>query len=634
MIFCVFFEAFYVFKTRIFGCEKYRHFLVYSTSQMNLLQVFCPSLESLDFKAIFLVIIFFGGSIFVHELGHFLAAKRRKLFVPRFSIGFGPRIFSKTIGETEFCLSFLPLGGYVALPQLMDMKAIEGKYTIPETAKPISTGDKIIVSAMGAIFNIIFAFVLATVLWPMGIQCRQGMTNNVVGYVSEEIRLSEGTKVPSPAKVAGIQIGDEIIAIDGHEVHDFNDIIHGIALGKKRDQQGPLSVISILRDGKRQDLTVHPVLVEQNQRSKESLRIIGVQTSQELVISEVYKHSPAEQVGLQIDDKLHSVNGIPIRSYFQFDDILKNSSDIQLTVERSGEPVTVALKSQLLPLTQPHVKLTTTDGVLEIFPSFGKRNSLEDPCKDACELRILSLSPEFQKKYPELHIGSLITSIDGQAISNFSDTLFICQNKIETPIEVTIDGIRPDLVIKKVKFIPPENYHSFGVELRETDVLCHKNPLEQISKSAHLIFSTLDSLISPSSDVHLKNLMGPPGIIKTLNTFATEDFRLLLSFIIILNVNLAILNLLPLPILDGGIIALVLLELLLRRKIATQILVSIQCIFMILLLSFMLYVSFFDVNRILGEKIEEERYQKWQCLIIDEQLLWNGLKSHFTSHPN
>jgi RIP metalloprotease RseP len=594
---------------------------------MDFFQIFCSGLESLDLKAIFLVITFFGGSIFVHELGHFLAAKRRKLFVPRFSIGFGPRIFSKTIGETEFCLSLLPLGGYVALPQLMDAKAIEGKYTIPETAKPISPGDKIIVSAMGAIFNIIFALILATVLWQMGIRCERSMTNNIVGYVLPEIQLPDGTKVPSPAKVAGIQIGDEIIAIDGHEIRDFGDIIYGIALGKNRDSLGPLSAISILRDGKRQDLTVHPVLVEQNQRSKESFRIIGIETSQELAISAVYKHSPAERAGLQINDQLRSVNGIPIRSYSQFDDILKDSSDIQLTVERSGEQLTVALNPQLLPFTQPHVKLITTDGILEIFPSFGEKDSLKDPCKDTCELQVLSLSSEFQKKYPKLHIGSKVTAIHGQAIANFSDALFICQNRIEMPVEVTIDDTHLDLIIKKAEFVPSKNYPSFGVELQKTEVLCHKNPLEQISKSVHLIFSTLGSLISPSSDVHLKNLMGPPGIIKTLNTFATYDFRLLLSFVIILNVNLAILNLLPLPILDGGIIALVLLELLLRRKIATQVLAGIQCVFMVLLLGFMIYVSFFDINRILGEKIEEEKYQKKQRLIIDEQLLWNGLKS-------
>jgi regulator of sigma E protease len=214
----------------------------------------------------------------------------------------------------------------------------------------------------------------------------------------------------------------------------------------------------------------------------------------------------------------------------------------------------------------------------------------------------------------------------GQTISNFSDALFICQNRIEIPVEVTIDGVRRDLVIKKAKFIPPENCSSFGVELCTAEVMCYRNPLEQIRKSVRCIFAILGGLISPSSDVHLKNLMGPPGIIKTLNTFAISDFRLLLLFVLIININLAIVNLLPLPTLDGGIIALVLPELLLRRKIASQTLACAQCFFMILLLGVMIYVSFFDINRILGEKIAEEKYQKRQSRIIDEQLLWNGLK--------
>src|SRR3954468_24930531 len=77
--------------------------------------------------SIFLVVIFFGGSIFVHELGHFLAARRRGLKVDRFSIGFGPKIFAwKGKDGVEYRLSWLPLGGYVSLPQLADMRAIEG----------------------------------------------------------------------------------------------------------------------------------------------------------------------------------------------------------------------------------------------------------------------------------------------------------------------------------------------------------------------------------------------------------------------------------------------------------------------------------------------------------------------------
>ncbi|MDR1907062.1 MAG: site-2 protease family protein [Puniceicoccales bacterium] len=144
-------------------------FLGWGSSPMDFFQLFYSAFECINFKAIFWVIIFFGGSIFVHELGHFLAARKRKLFVPRFSIGFGPRIFSKTIGETEFCISLFHFGGEIALSQLMEAKRLEGKHENPQTAGLISSIHKIIFSAMAAIFNIIFAFVLVYFLWRIGV---------------------------------------------------------------------------------------------------------------------------------------------------------------------------------------------------------------------------------------------------------------------------------------------------------------------------------------------------------------------------------------------------------------------------------------------------------------------------------
>src|SRR5471032_27209 len=102
--------------------------------------------------SIFLVVLFFGGSIFVHELGHFLAARRRGAHVARFSIGFGPKIFSwHDQSGTEYCLCWLPLGGYVALPQLADMRGIEGEANIDVAQlPPISYSSKLIVFAAGA----------------------------------------------------------------------------------------------------------------------------------------------------------------------------------------------------------------------------------------------------------------------------------------------------------------------------------------------------------------------------------------------------------------------------------------------------------------------------------------------------
>src|SRR3954470_9286521 len=79
---------------------------------------------------LFLVVLLFGGSIFVHELGHFLAARRRGVHVERFSIGFGPAIWSRRGKDgVEYRVSWFPLGGYVLLPQLADLGALEGEST-------------------------------------------------------------------------------------------------------------------------------------------------------------------------------------------------------------------------------------------------------------------------------------------------------------------------------------------------------------------------------------------------------------------------------------------------------------------------------------------------------------------------
>ena len=88
-----------------------------------------PAISSLFDNAwsIIVVILFFGGSIFVHELGHFLAAKWRGLHIERFSIGFGPRLFGWKRNGVDYRISLLPIGGYVALPQLADMRGIEGE---------------------------------------------------------------------------------------------------------------------------------------------------------------------------------------------------------------------------------------------------------------------------------------------------------------------------------------------------------------------------------------------------------------------------------------------------------------------------------------------------------------------------
>ena len=103
---------------------------------------------------IVLALFALGFSIFIHELGHFIAAKKRGLIADRFSIGFGPRLFGWHRNGTDFRLSLLPLGGYVSLPQLADMGRVEGGEKEEDKLAPNSYADKMIVAVMGAIFNL------------------------------------------------------------------------------------------------------------------------------------------------------------------------------------------------------------------------------------------------------------------------------------------------------------------------------------------------------------------------------------------------------------------------------------------------------------------------------------------------
>lgn len=169
--------------------------------------------------SIFLIVLFFGGSIFVHELGHFLAARRRGVKVTRFSIGFGPAIW-KWQGKdgVDYRLSWLPLGGYVALPQLADMPALEGESENTEPLPPVDYTSRMIVFVAGAFFNILFAFALACVVWIIGEPVSSNLTSTTIAEVLPVLKTSDGKEVVSPARKADLKPGDIIVKVDGEAV--------------------------------------------------------------------------------------------------------------------------------------------------------------------------------------------------------------------------------------------------------------------------------------------------------------------------------------------------------------------------------------------------------------------------------
>lgn len=443
----------------------------------------------------FLVVLLFGGSIFVHELGHFLAARRRGVHVERFSIGFGPAIWSwRGKDGVEYRLSWIPLGGYVLLPQLADLGAIEGESRV-EARKlpPVSYSTKMIVFAAGAAFNILFAFLLACIIWIVGRPVPATLSSTTVAEVLPTIRTSDGHRVKSPAAEAGLQPGDEITAIDGKPVNSFSDIVENLALGSGWNDGKRHTVFTIRRGEQTLDLSIQPII-----GGDEKLRMVGFRPVEKLIVGRTVPGSLAEQAGLLPDDEIKLVNGRPALNQNILGEALlsEGTGPVQLTVLRSGA-------------------------------------------------------------------------------------------------ERTLSFARPD---------PAKNGADLGFTLKNRFIVTHPSPIDQVVEPFLKTFQHLWALINPKSDIGVVHLSGPIGIINSFVDVSRAGLPVALWFTIIVNVNLAILNLMPIPVLDGGQMLFATIARLRRKALPTNFVMAAQSVFFVLILAMIGYISFFgDIPRMIRE---------------------------------
>src|SRR5438128_300401 len=155
------------------------------------------------------VLVLFNLLIVVHEVGHFLAARWRGLYIEKFGIWFGKPIWKKTINGVQYSLGTLPFGGFVALPQLAPMDIIEGKADMDRAQLPkISALDKIIVAFAGPLFSFLLAIVFAVIIWAVGRPVSESEATTTIGYVVPD----------SPAAQARRKTGEKILSVDAHRV--------------------------------------------------------------------------------------------------------------------------------------------------------------------------------------------------------------------------------------------------------------------------------------------------------------------------------------------------------------------------------------------------------------------------------
>jgi regulator of sigma E protease len=475
---------------------------------------------------IFLVLMVFNLMIVVHEWGHFLAARWRGLKIEKFYVWFGKPLWKKKINGVEYGLGSIPMGGFVALPQMAPMEAIEGATDEPrEALPPITPLDKIIVAFAGPLFSFLLAVLFAVLVWQVGKPVYEIEANTVIG----------GVRPGWAADRAGLKVGDEIITIDGKPVRTFFGQVDSVPWHVVSSEGATIDFL-IKRPGVAEPMHV-PVVGEVPKEEtpeqpwwkkpfiRPGLRKVGIGPAETLLVDSFMadeQQSPGKIAGLQKGDILLKANGQPVLSMASLADVLEQhpKEPLNLEVQRGDATTTVVV------------------------------------------------TPRPPEQRPA----------DWNLKDNSLSTLGVVWNP---------QGRR---------------------------ILSHPSPMAQVKEAARTIVDTLRLITSGKSEVGPSQLSGAIGIGRVYYSLLQdpEGWRRVMWFSVVLNVNLAMLNMLPFPVLDGGHIVMALYEWVRRRPVHIRLLEVVQTACVLLLISFMIFVSLKDVGDLfgVGRKSEAEPKQK------------------------
>jgi regulator of sigma E protease len=510
------------------------------------------------------VLLIFNLLIIVHELGHFLAARWRGLHVDKFGIWFGRPIWKKTVKGVEYSLGWIPAGGFVLLPQMAPMEAVEGKASVQRQNLPtIGPLDKIIVAFAGPLFSFLLALVFAVIVWAVGKPTAEAEATTTVGYVAPD----------EPAAKAGFLSGDVILAVDGHRVSRFAGLVDSITWYVVRSE-GEFIPFEVRRGDKVLTLVSGYMRPETRGWERRSLRQVGIAPAITPLVFKVAEGSVAAQAGIKPNDEIIAIGG---EKLYHPQHILEwaqahPGKPLPLTVLRNGKRINITMAP-----SRPAVSAVI-------------KNSPADVAG--------------------VEVGDRILALDDDPIYDPTEIFKRVETKPAIPFSLTIQSGSETRTVRLLPATPDgQNKAIIGIGFAPDSegivwdgggkmTVVHISPLEQIYAAVETIGNTIGALLSPQSDIKLQHISGPIMIMQTYYRLFDSDFgwQLALWFSVVFNVNLALINLLPIPILDGGHIVLAMIEAVRRRPINIRVLEVVQGACALLLIGFMLYVSFYDAQ--------------------------------------
>ena len=259
-----------------------------------------------------------GVLVFVHELGHFLVAKASRIRVEQFSLGFPPKAFGVRVGETEYCISWLPIGGYVKMAGMADFGTEQVKGESWEfQSKPRWV--QMLVMVAGPAMNFLLTFLIV-----LGIRLGLG------DYVMDTTQIGRIAST-SPLHIAGIQSQDRIQAVAGQQVADWDELVHTL-----RKVAGSTAAFDVLRGGELHRFSASlPASVDS----------LGIEPYVSSTVGTVVPGHPAEGAGVQPGDRIVSVDGGLVTQWWEMRERIsvRPGQEIEIRWVRGGEEMSVMI---------------------------------------------------------------------------------------------------------------------------------------------------------------------------------------------------------------------------------------------------------------------------------------------------
>ncbi len=585
--------------------------------------------------------------IFIHELGHFLAARWAGVKVLTFSIGIGPRLFTlyKDRQGTEYIICMIPLGGFVRMKGQEDLptkknyeKRVDNDHYLAK-----STWKRMVIILAGVVMNFVLAYFLIIFAYNLGIPFMSNKVGNVIPN--------------SPAFNSGVMVNDEIIRINNTPINSFEDIITEVALASTaeplsltvlRDQQektiaikesksnndpssavpfrqigiSPYLIASVsnlpkdsflYQQGVRNNDEIKKIILEKNNLSKTTLlgmndliannpgekislifedRRGNIKTLNQIVINKdiqkgrgfyftpqvkVIPGFPAERAGMMDKDVITAINGEAIISWEDIITALNNKKNVEENV--------------VIPLVVNRQREEVELNVRPIFNSSSESYFIGiSPLENNNSRKVSAISDEMEKIIPGIRVGDEIVNLKKE--NNLNAVVLIRDNN-----QISFTYSDETLATKEVGYL---------FDFKDKGKIISYDLSEAIVKAFPLMYQEFKTAIVflkrlVNQDVPLEVLGGPIAIFET--SYTVHEVKGWAYFILLfakISISIAVLNLLPIPGLDGGHAVFTLYEMIRRKPLPENVLRTMYLFGFLLLIFLMVYVNYNDITRIIN----------------------------------